>query len=237
MISLQLERMDGDSVAIQLNRKSIATYFLSVTRLETFSESRSLRDTRHQFLALWDRIHLADHAPAAIYLDVLLSYTDVDGDRVTARPGSERVAAVASICLLRVLSSVGPTSNVFEDTRRRYFGVIPRMANFEGPLCHAITATHALLVSSQERRPFGWINYKPCAQEYASFTNTLVQVAYNRGQHGKVPRWVLRFALHSIPQDPPISVVADFLSIIAIDLGCVVPSAKSAVSDERCVQL
>jgi len=174
MISLQLERMDRDSVAIQLSRKPIAIYFLRMTWLETFGESRGLHDTRHQFFDLWDQIHLADPAPAAIYLDVLLSCTDVNGDRVTARPGSERIAGVVSLCLLRALSSVGPTSRTVEDTRQRYFGVIPPMANFEGPLCHAITATHALSISSQERRPFGWMGYKPCAQEHASFTNTLV---------------------------------------------------------------
>jgi len=237
MISLQLEQMSADAVAIRLKHKPIATLFLSVTRLETAYESRCLRDTQHQLLGLWDRIHLADPAPAAIYLDVLLGCTAVNNYRVTACPGSEQAAGVASICLLRVLSGVGPTSRVVEDTRRRYIGVISRAASFEGPFRHTMAAIHALLTSSQERQLFQWTDYKPHVQDHASFANTLTQAAYNRRQHGKVPRWILRFALHFLSQDPPppTSVIAECLSIAAIDLGCDVSSVKSTTLDERCV--
>jgi len=231
--------MNEDSVAIQLNLKPIATLFLWVTRLETAGESRCLHDTRHQFLELWDRIHLADPALAVIYLDVLLSCTDVNGSQVAARPGSERAAGVASMYLLCALSGVGPKSTVVEDIRRRYIGVIPLEADFEGPFCHAMVAIHALSFSSWERRPFEWMDYIPFAREDVSFADTLVRVAHNRRQYGKVPRWVLRFALRSISQDPqpPTSVVADCLTIIAIDLDCDVSSVKSVAPDERCVYI
>jgi len=237
MISLQLEQMSVDTVAIQLKHKSIAMLFLSMTRPETDDESRCLRDTQHQLLELWDRIHLTNPAPAAIYLDALISSTDVNGDRVTARPGSERVARVASVCLLRILSGVGPKSRVVEDTRQRYIGVIPYKANFdfEDPLRHSMIAIHALLISSHERLPFEWMDYEPCAQDHASFANTLVQVAYNRRQDEKVPRWVLRFSLHSMLLDPepPTSVIADCLMIIAIDLGCDVSESDIRNLDKR----
>jgi len=234
MILSQLSLMNGNYVAIQRNRKPIAT-LLWVTLLGTVDESQCLYGTRHQLLGLWDQIHLVDPTLAVAYLDVLLYNIDVNGDRVTARPGSERVAGVASVYLLHTLSSSKPM--VVEDIRRRYPGVIPFEANFEGTFRHTMVAIHALSFSSRERRPFKWLDYQPCAREEGSFATTLVRVAYGRKQHGKVPRWVLRFALHSISQDPPpqTSVVVYCLTIIAIDLDCDVSSIWSAAPDERCV--
>jgi len=238
-ISRQLEWMNGDTFLIQLRHKSIAELFLWVTRLETASESQCFHDTRRQFLDLWGRINLTYPQSAGLYLDALLSSTDINGDRVTERPGSERVAGVASMYLLHALSRLSPTSREFEDTCHRYVRVIPHEADFEGSFFHTMSAIHALLVSSQERRCFEWTGYGPCAQEHASFANTLVQAAYNRRQRGKVPRWILRFALHSISQDPPppTSVVVDCLTIVSIDLGCDVSSVMSTTLDERCVYI
>jgi len=237
MISEQLEQMNADTFATQLKHEPITILLLSVTRTETTDQSRRLRDTRHQLLDLWDQIHLTDPTPAVICVDALLGCIKVNDDRVMVRPGSERVAGAASVCLLRILSGVGPGSGVVGGTRRRYTGVIPCRVDFEGPFRYSMIAFHALLIDSRERWPFEWMDYEPCAQEYASFANTLVQVAYNRRRYGKVPRWVLRFSLHSLSQDPPPpdSVVADCLSIIAIDLGCDVSSVKSVALDERCV--
>jgi len=210
--------MNGNSVAIQRNRKPIAT-LLWVTLLGTADESRCLYGTRHQLLGLWDQIHLVDPTLALVYLDVLLYNIDINPDWVTARPGSERVVGVASMYLLHALSSSKPT--VVEDIRRRYLVFIPREAGFGGSFRHTMVAIHALLFSSRERQPFRWLDYQPCAQEYASFATTLVQVAFNRREHGKVPRWVLRFSRQSMLLDPepPASVITDCLKIIAIDLG------------------
>ena len=49
----------------------------------------------------------------------------------------------------------------------------------------------------------------------------------------KVPRWLLRFALHSLSQDPPppVPVITASLSIIAIDLGCDISNANDSVSE------
>jgi len=237
MISPQLEQISEDAASIQLKHKPIATLFLWVTRLETADESWSLRDIRRQLLDLWDRIHPADPALAAIYLDVLLHCTDVNGDRVSACPGLERVVGVASTCLLRILSSGDPGSSVVTVTRKRYIEVIPRKANFEfeGPLCHTMIAIHALLIRSRERQSFEEMGYKPCPQEHALFVTTLVQVAFNRRKHGKVPRWVLRFSRQSILSDPepPVSVIADCLMIIAVDLGCNVSESDIRNLDKR----
>ena len=227
--------MSEDFGIIQHKYESVATLFLWVTRLGTAGESQRLHDTRHQLLELWDRIHITNPAPAETYLDVLLGCTDVNDDRVAVCPRLEQVAGVASICLLHVLSSIGPTSMTFEDIHRRYIGVIPRKANFEGPSFYTMNTIHALLIRSQERLPFEWMDYKPCAQEHTSFASTLVQVAYNSRKRGKVPRWVLRFSLHSMLLDPepPVSVIDDCLMIIAIDLGCSISESDIRNPDKR----
>jgi len=237
MIILQLEQLGGDPAAIELKCKPIATLFLWLTRLETADESWRLHNTCRQLFELRDRIHLASPGPAVYYLVVLLSCTNVNGDRVTTRPGQERVAGVASVCLLRALSGVGPESNLAEGMRQRYIEGIPYGAEFEGPLRHTKIAIHALLIRSQERQSFGWIDHEPCTQDHASFANTLIQAAYNRRKHGRVPRWVLRFALHFLSRDPPppTSLVADCLTIVAIDLDCDVTRVESTTLDERCV--
>ena len=63
------------------------------------------------------------------------------------------------------------------------------------------------------------------------------QVEYQQTQHRKVLRWILRFALESLSLNPlpPTSVIADCLSIIAIDLGCNVSDTGLMTLDERCV--
>jgi len=239
MISLRLEQMNGNPVAIQINRKPIATLFLWVTRLEVADEFWRSHDTQHQFLDLWDRVNIVHPESAGLYLEALLGSTEVSGNQVTECPRSERVAGVASMCLLHALSGADPKSRVVEDTRQRYIGDIPRKANFEGPFCYTMIAIHAILIHSRECQPFEWMGYKPCAWDHVLFSNSMVQVAYRKRQRGKVPRWVLRFALHSLSQDPPppTSVVASCLSIIAIDLGCDVSSVESSILNGRCVHI
>ena len=237
MIYLRLEQIGGDSDAIQLNRKPIATFCLWATRIDVLNESQWQSDiTRRRFFELWDRIHLVNPAPAAIYLDALLGYIHVDQGRVMERLGSVHGARAASLCLLRVLSGVDPTSSVLEDIRQRYLAVIPPKADFKGLLYHhTINAVHAVLVGSQPRRFFEWSDYNPRTREHIFFANTLARIAHMGKQHGKVPRWVLRFAIHSLPHDPqpPISVVMDCLMIIAIDLGCDISEDDVRDPDKR----
>jgi len=241
---LRLEQIGRDPDAIQLNRKPIATFFLWATNIEILNGARwfywQSDITQHQLSELRDQVHLANPVPATVYLDVLLSYVYMDHGRVTERPGSEQGAKVASLCLLRALSGVDPTSSVLEGIREHYVQVIPRMADFEGLHCYyTINAIHASLVTSQLRRFFEWADYKPHAQEHAFFANTLVQVAQNGIRHGKVPRWVLHFAIHSLSHDPqpPISVIVDCLTIIMVDLGYDVSHAGTSGLPGRYVNL
>ena len=84
-----------------------------------------------------------------------------------------------------------------------------------------------------------WEDYKPSSDEHVTVAHVLTKISqekYRRSQPKKVPRWLLRFALHSLSQTtlPPTSVVTDSLSIIAIDLGY--DSSTAAALDERCVR-
>ena len=65
----------------------------------------------------------------------------------------------------------------------------------------------------------------------------LARSEYQRTRRVKVPRLILRFALRSLSLNPPppASVIADCLSIIAIDLGCDGLNAGNTTLDERCV--
>jgi len=227
MIYLQLGQIGRDSDAIQYNQKSIATFFLWATWIEILNEPQEFDGqpdvARHRFFGPRDLFHLANPALAAIYLDAFLSYVNVDHGRVTERPGSEQGARAASLCLLHALSDVDPTSTALEDIRERYVAVIPPDANFEGLLCyHAINAVHAVLVGGQEKQTISWMDYKPHTQEHIFFANTLARVAHKGKQDGKVPRWALRFVIHSLSHDllSPASAAIDCLTIIAIDLGC-----------------
>jgi len=227
MIYLRLEEIGENSGAIRLNRKPIATFFLWATRIEILNESQRFDwqsdTTRRRFFEVWDWIHLANPAPAAIYLDALLSYIDVDHDGVTEYPGLEQGARAAFLCLLHALSGVDPTSTALEDIRKRYATVIPPTTNFEGLFCyHAINAIHATLVKNRLRRPPERTDYYPRAQEHVFFANALAKVVHKRKHHGKVLRWVLRFVIHSLSHDPepPTSVITDCLTIVAVDLWC-----------------
>jgi len=234
MIYLRLEQIGENFDAIQLNRKPIATFFLWATRIEILNESRRFSwqsdASRHRFVGLWDRIHLTNPTPAAIYSDALISYLDVDHSRVTECPGSEQGARAASLCLLRALAGVDSGSVAFRDIRERYNAVIPPHADFEDLLCyHAINAIHATLVGGQETRVIPWTDYKSHTQEYIFFASTLARVAH------KVPRWALRFAAHSLSQDllPPTSAIIDCLIVIAINLGRDISEDDFKNLDER----
>ena len=96
------------------------------------------------------------------------------------------------------------------------------------------------VLRERARRPWRvqWEKYKPSGDEQIVVASALAKLArfeYRRRGHRKVPRWLLRFAFHSLSQQPlpPASVLIDCLSIIAIDLGC--NFLESATPHKRCV--
>ena len=169
---------------------------------------------------------------------------DTKNHRVVIVQGLEQLATTSALCVLNTISHLlvmDPTSSVIEDVHQCYIKVLSAPVNFHGhQFYHTMNAICCLFVQSQERRGFPWSDYKPSANEHAIVAHNLVKVAqfgYQRVQQTKVPRWILRFAFHSLSLDPslPKPIVADCLLIIAIELGCGVPSTGTTAPDQRCV--
>jgi len=161
---------------------------------------------------------------------------------VVVTQGFEQLAAVSALSFFNTTShllATDPPSSALEDVRQRYFRVFSTQADFRGHLFYYImNAVRCLFVPRTGRWTFQWNGYKPSAYEHNIVARNLVTIArikYKRAQNAKVPRWILRFALHSLTLDslPPESVVADCLLIIAIDLGCDLSTAGATTLDER----
>ena len=158
--------------------------------------------------------------------------------------GLEQLAIVSAGCLFRTfchLSVTDPTSSILADFRRRYIRIFPFGTDFNGlPFYHTITATHILVNRCRNPSEFLWDDYRASAQEYIIFAQHTVEAArveYRRTEGKKVPRWILHFAMHSLSLDspPPTSVIADCLTIVAIDLGCDVSNIMA--SENRYAQV
>ena len=179
----------------------------------------------------------------ASWFDILLNCVQVTNDSVAIIQGYKLVAERSSLFCLHMLSHIviaDPLPKVLEDVRQRFTGTFPSEINsgglpFSRTLCiiqsvfrsnHRNTSPMRPLASGAVRWRVQWSNYQPSGSEYAIVTPALVKFAQfgykGSGVRAKVPRWLLRFALHSLSQDPlpPSSVVSDSLSIIAIDLEC-----------------
>jgi hypothetical protein len=171
---------------------------------------------------------------------------DVNNRKVVIMQGLEELAAVSAMCFLRTfqhLSVMDPTSPILEDVRQRYSNIFPFETNFSGlPFNRTMTLIHSLADRSWDPRGTQQEAWKSSTKEWISFARGIAEIAqakYQQTRYGKAPRWTLRFALHSLATKPlpPASVVADCLSVIAIDLGCDVPSTGFTVSDERSVSV
>jgi hypothetical protein len=176
---------------------------------------------------------------------------DVNTRKVVAMQGLEQLATVSAMCFLRTfhhLSTTNPTLPALKDVRQRYSRVFPHMTDFDFsglPFYSTMAMIHSLAHQCWYLGSFQWGERRPSSQECISFTRGMAEIAqvkyqeYQEMQHRKVPRWILRFALHFMPLEPlpPASVVADYLSIIAMDLGCDVSNTGFMTSDERSVRI
>ena len=157
--------------------------------------------------------------------------------------GSERLATLSAGCFFRsfhFLSAMDPTSSVLLDLRRRYNQVFPFIVHFRGLPFHSIwSITHSMLGRDQHPSGIDWRFHRLSDEEYIPLAWHMAEAAqaYQRSRQGKVPRWILRFALHALSLDspPPPSVVVDCLKVIGIDLGCSVSNV--IISNDRCVQI
>ena len=174
--------------------------------------------------------------------NVFVGCISSSGSRTAIKHGSEQLAIISALCFLhtlRRLSVVDPTSGVIEDVCQYYnrvFGTSLSSISFRD-----LNAVSKIL--SLFRWELGLLrpsNHAPSTQGQVQVTRYMAeaaQVEYQQTQRRKVPRWILLFALDSLSLNPlpPTSVVADCLSIIAIDLGCDVSDTGPTTLDERCV--
>jgi len=204
-----------------------------------------------------------DHLSTLKYLEPLMSTpTDFDpalvayycfnvlvgcinaGDReVVVIHGLEQLAMASALCLFYTISHLSimdPTSSVLKDVNQHYEMVFPADIDFCGhQFSHVMNAIHRVFIRTIDRRNFTWDGYTPPSDEHVLTARALIKLAqfgYQRTQQTKVPRMTLRFALHSLSLDPPppTSVIADCLSIIAIDLNCDISRIGVTTPDERC---
>jgi hypothetical protein len=177
--------------------------------------------------------------------DVFIDCIKVDDNRrkVMIIQGLEQLAEVSAMCFLRTfyhLSVMDPTSTVLKDVRHRYTRIFHPRGPYGLPFEYTMGMIHLLAYKDGDpcHIQYDWPRTSP--QEWISFARGVAGIAQAKYQWTqKAPRRFLRFALDSLSQDPlaPTSVVADCLSIIAIDLGCDVSKTGFTTSDERCVRI
>ena len=183
-------------------------------------------------------------ALTAYCFDVFISCVNVGNRELVVMQGLEQLATISALCFFHAISHLAvtdPASSVLKDVSQRYTRVFPADIDFRGlRFSHTMNTIHRIFIRIVEHQSLEWYAYQPPGDEHTTVSNALVRLAQFRYQgtgQAKVPRSILRFALHSLslnPQ-PPTSVVADCLSIIAIDLGCDVSNTWTTISDERCV--
>ena len=157
-----------------------------------------------------------------------VSCIDIKYHEVVVIRGLEELAAVSAMCIFSTISHLlvmDPTSSVLEEVHQDYLKVFPAQANFrDNYFYYTMNALQGLYFQSWTRQGFHWNGYKPSLHEHAIAAQNFVKISWFKyqGIQGKVPCFVLRFALHSLSLDPLPStpVIANCLLIIAIDLGC-----------------
>ena len=202
----------------------------------------------------------------ASWFNIFLKCVQVTNGNVTIIQGSELLAEKSSLFCLQMLSHVAVADpmplKVLEDVREQFTRVFPFKTNFGNlSVSHSLGIIHSVFCSNRTeglwniflteglmhpltpqagRWRVQWDNYQPSGGDHAIVARALVRFAQfgyeGSRERAKVPRWLLRFALHSLSQDPlpPPSVISDSLSIIAIDLECNVPDAVTVKSlDQR----
>ena len=188
-----------------------------------------------KFLAATPMTHF-DHGLLSTCVDILVGCVSTFGDRLTVTEGMEELTEASALCSIHGLSylaTMDPESTVFDDVQQRYITNFPSKANFEGFQPYYFSVLHNVL-HPRARSKIQWKDYDPFSIGHVAISN-LARYRYQRAQPQKVPRWTLHFALHCLSQDPlpPLSVMVDCLSVVAIDLGCTVLS--TTIQHERYV--
>ena len=196
---------------------------------------------------------LADFDPTlvAVCFNVFIGCVKVANHTAVITKGLEQLATASAMCVLRTfshLSVADPMSGVLADVCQHYNTVFPSETYFkEFSFYHTLGAIHRQFHPGERHRQqagIEWQDYKPSSHEHIVFAHALAKLARSEYQRRerckeKVPRWILRFALHALSLDPlpSTSVVVDCLSIIAIDLDCDIPNTGITSADERYIHI
>lgn len=189
---------------------------------------------------------LVDFNPTLISacFDILIGCVVAVDDKAVVTQESEELAAVSAGCCLRTLSHTNLTLSTVKRVRKRYTKAFPLKTNFDAlHPNHRLRAIHNIFYSLQprvQRRDSEFVGILAhtltglANKHVLEATQSTREVVIRGRHHVKVPRWILRFALHYLSQDPlpPTSIIIDCLLIIAIDLDCGIP-LKSTIQDER----
>ena len=215
----------------------------SISWILRTSPNEATRLTAFKYLMSIPELPKFDPSLVANCFHVFIASIGFRNNQVMIKKGSEHLATMSAMCLFRTfhhLSVTDPTSSTLKDLRQCYDRIFPLDASFGGlPFHRIMTMVHISIKKCLGSRPVEWDYDGLPAQErtpLAWYMAEAARVGYEETEGRKVPRWVLCFALESLPLDPlsPPSVAANCLRIIAIDLGCDVSSVTTV--NERCVQ-
>jgi len=156
-------------------------------------------------------------------LNILSSCIHVDWeDNAVLAQGLEGLGKVAVVTLLRVVahfSVVIPASSALYDVRQKYRRIYPIGTDFRGISFHRTTEVMHSSFHPQPRISPYWKDYEPSPLDHTSMARKLVLLAWSDRQCGgrrqKVPRWTLRFVLHTDAGHA----IAGCLLMVAFELG------------------
>ena len=179
--------------------------------------------------------------------NIFISCVKVVNHNVVITQGLEQLATVSTTCFLHTfshLSVMDPTSPILKYLHQHYNrGFQPIIDSNNLPFSHTFSVLHSIFHPGQNLLWLDWRYHRPPTPCHITSAGALTKVAWSeywrRETHKKVPRWILRFVLYSLSLDPlpPTPVITNCLSIIAIDLGCDVPSIGTSILDERSVYI
>jgi len=176
-------------------------------------------------------------------LNILSSciHVDREGNAVLAQ-GLEELGKVAAMALLHVVahfSVMMPASSALHDVRQKYRRIYPIGTDFRGISFHrTLKIMHSSFYPHSVNSLY-WMDYEPSTLEHISMARKLVLLTWlnhqREGLRFKVPRWTLRFVLHTLMQDtpPPTPVIADCLLLVALELDHEISMDAVLVGDKR----
>ena len=179
--------------------------------------------------------------------NIFVGCVKVVNGTVVVPQGSERLATASAICLLHTLSYLlvmDPKLGVLDNFKRRYGRIFPSGTNIDAlPFSDTLSAIDGLFGNLFFWRGgsweyIGWWDHKPPNREHIVIAHAVIRLSQSEYQRkGKVPGRVFHFVAHFLSQESlrSSSVVLDFLSIIALDLGCDILRARTTIPDKRCV--